>query len=342
MDANDVLERLLEVLNRIDGRLKSIESSFATTQAGAPEHVAESTALLPARGDRPVPAESADSLQGKGNLDENETGVQSLEEHNTSTRVDQNLDSATEQQGAHSINLEGPQKGKGVAKESPPEPVTAQSTSIPIHDVHIQGPSPGPLISATNNQVEHHGASSSRAELVEQTDTINQEAQTEQNHDGLNDYYLKMPARYWNEFLGHESGHSYSSTPELEALWTELFGGFWTIPPDNRVDLAFQKHVLASLPPERAEVTTRFIRQWLELLRIADYPHVQLSIIDIGGRAGGTVFYKWPDPRTQRERMNSYTKQGIIFASPTGPEVYPGASLPAIEDQCGASWSRIM
>jgi hypothetical protein len=62
----DVLEKLLEVLNRIDGRLKSIESSVSTGNAAAPAQVEDVAALLPAPSDRAVPAESSADLIEEG------------------------------------------------------------------------------------------------------------------------------------------------------------------------------------------------------------------------------------------------------------------------------------
>lgn len=63
MDDKDVLEKLLEVLNRIDGRLKSIECSVSTDNAAAPAQVEGVAALLPAPSGLAVPAESADLIE---------------------------------------------------------------------------------------------------------------------------------------------------------------------------------------------------------------------------------------------------------------------------------------
>jgi hypothetical protein len=63
MDDKDVLEKLLEVLNRIDGRLKSIECSVSTNNAAAPAQVEDVAALLPAPSGLAVPAESADLIE---------------------------------------------------------------------------------------------------------------------------------------------------------------------------------------------------------------------------------------------------------------------------------------
>ena len=68
MDDKDVLERLLEVLNRIDGRLKSIESSVATTKAAAPEEVEEGIALPRGENDQQVLPESADIVDDERDL----------------------------------------------------------------------------------------------------------------------------------------------------------------------------------------------------------------------------------------------------------------------------------
>jgi hypothetical protein len=81
MDDKDVLERLLEVLNRIDGRLKSIESSVATTKAAAPEQVEEGTAL-PQGGNGPrVLAESANSVKDGRDLERVASAVEEDPSH---------------------------------------------------------------------------------------------------------------------------------------------------------------------------------------------------------------------------------------------------------------------
>jgi hypothetical protein len=68
MDDKDVLKKLLEVLNRIDGRLKSIESSVSTSNDGAPAQVEDVAALLLAPSDRAAPAELADLIEEEREL----------------------------------------------------------------------------------------------------------------------------------------------------------------------------------------------------------------------------------------------------------------------------------
>ena len=53
--------------------------------------------------------------------------------------------------------------------------------------------------------------------------------------------------------------------PEGDALWTQyLHCRLWSMPPDNRIDLSFQKHVLKSIPVEHAENTVKSLKQWLD------------------------------------------------------------------------------
>ena len=70
---------------------------------------------------------------------------------------------------------------------------------------------------------------------------------------------LNMPAIFWKQFAVDGIGNPRRSPPEAEALWTELFGGLWPMPPDNRVYFTFQKHVLLSLPPNQAEDIARSV-----------------------------------------------------------------------------------
>jgi hypothetical protein len=72
------------------------------------------------------------------------------------------------------------------------------------------------------------------------------------------------------------------STPEIfcvEQLLTPPLPS-----PDNRVDLAFQKHVLLSIPPGEAEIIARSLGQWLKLW-LRDSPmsaESYFSVTDLG------------------------------------------------------------
>lgn len=98
-----------------------------------------------------------------------------------------------------------------------------------------------------------------------------------------------MPAQDWVDLAKDESGQPRNSTPEMEALWAELFGIFWAIPPDNRVDLAFQKHVLLSLPHEKEEAIARSIGQCFSDRSWWD--NLSFSITDFGNE-GVRVTYQ--------------------------------------------------
>jgi hypothetical protein len=150
MDDKDVLERLLEVLNRIDGRLKSIESSVATTKAAAPEQVEEGTAL-PQGGNGPrVRAESANNVKDGRDLERVASAVE-------------------EDPVAHNASS---QKGKGIERPTQPETVLKPSSRTePSKNVQTLDISP---TAPSDPQVEPHGESSSSI----QTQTISPTAHT--------------------------------------------------------------------------------------------------------------------------------------------------------------------
>jgi predicted SAM-dependent methyltransferase len=75
----------------------------------------------------------------------------------------------------------------------------------------------------------------------------------------------------------------------MEALWTELLGSFWSIPPDNRVDLTYQKHVLLSIAPDEAEKFTRDLGQWFRLLLRHGKKSISVTDIDCDG---DNVYYQ--------------------------------------------------
>jgi hypothetical protein len=290
MDDKDVLERLLEVLNRIDGRLKSIESSVATTKAAAPEQVEEGTAL-PQGGNGPrVLVESANSVKDGRDLERVASAVE-------------------EDPVAHNASS---QKGKGIERPTQPETVLKPSSSTePSKDVQTLDISPtapifvpqvephGEILSSIQTQIisptapttdtspqsEQHGEGASIVSYI----GIHPQDQTGRGNDGLNDYYFKMLALDWVDLAKDESGKPRNSTPEMEALWAELFGIFWAIPPDNRVDLAFQKHVLLSLPHEKEEAIARSIGQCFSDRSWWD--NLSFSITDFGNE-GVRVTYQ--------------------------------------------------
>jgi hypothetical protein len=257
------------------------------------------------------------------------------------------------------------QKGKGIERPTQPETVfkpnsTEPSKNVQTLDIPPTAPSdpqvephgessssilsPIPPSTDTSPQSEQHGDGSAIASdigIAERTGGIHPQDQAGRGNDGLNDYYFRMPALDWVDFAKDESGQPRNSTPEMEAFWTELFGIFWTIPPDDRVDLAFQKHVLLSLPREKEEAITRSIGQWFSDRDWGD--NLSFSITDFGDE-GGRITYKWPDMHTQHKNIDFLTRLGIVMATPTFDtnESHIEGVKWVLRDECGASWNRVM
>jgi hypothetical protein len=320
MDDKDVLEKLLEVLNRIDGRLKSIESSVSTSNATASAQVEDVAALLPAPSDRAVPAESANLIEEKHDLVRAGPVVDVLGRHNAFMGVSQN--------------------GKGIERPSQLDSLIESDATKSINsDQGISSRSP---ISETTPRLEQDEELSSRAEaaeLSEEIDNIGSQGPTNQNTHGVNDYYLNMPAIYWREVAVHWNAVSYM-LPETEALWTKLFGGIWSIPPDNRVDLTFQKHVLLSLPANRAEDIHRRVGEWLKSF-LGRQSH--FTVIDIGDN-GYYATYRPLNSGTSRRKMERF-KKGIVFASPPSSKIHAethGKLDLSVRDEGRPTWNRIM
>jgi hypothetical protein len=160
----DVLEKLLEVLNRIDGRLESIESSVATTRAGALKNVAT---LLPASLDRDVLPQSADLAEAKRDLGHAKSAVEDLIEPNT-------------------LSQKGKEAEKSIQSASNIEP----SDTKPIKIAQSQDPCPSTLISDTFSRVEQHEEGSSSVQLQDIsptapiTDTAPQSERYEESSSG--------------------------------------------------------------------------------------------------------------------------------------------------------------
>jgi hypothetical protein len=206
-----------------------------------------------------------------------------------------------------------------------------------LSSIQTQIISPTAPTTDTSPQSEQHGEGASIVSYI----GIHPQDQTGRGNDGLNDYYFKMPALDWVDLAKDESGQPRNSTPEMEALWTDLFGFSWTIPPDNRVDLAFQKHVLLSLPHEKEEAITRSIGQWFSGRNWED--NLSFSITDFGNK-GARIIYQWPHVLTQPKGIDNHTRFSFVFATPTldTNEFHTEGVKWVLRDECGASWNRVM
>jgi len=345
MDDKDVLERLLEVLNRIDGRLKSIESSVATTKAAAPDQVEEGTALPRGENDQQVLPESADIVEDERDLGSVAPAVEEVSvAHNASSQKGKGIERPTRPETVLKPSSTEPSKNVQTLDISPTAPFDPQVEPHGESSSSIRAQIISPIAPTTDTspQSEQHGEGSEIASdigIAERTGGIHPQYQTGRGNDGLNDYYLKMPALDWVDHAKDESGQPRNSTPEMEALWTELFGSFWAIPPDNRVDLAFQKHVLLSLPHEREEAITRSIGQWLSDGKWGD--NLAFSITDFGDESW-SITYQWPDMHTPHEKIEYLTILGIVMATPTFDISHTEGVKSVLRDECGASWNRVM
>lgn len=65
---------------------------------------------------------------------------------------------------------------------------------------------------------------------------------------------------------------------EMHQLWTEFFASLWMLPPDGRVHLSFQKHIMDLIPENQMKIKLEYIRSGFESIgthnfKIMDYDH---------------------------------------------------------------------
>jgi hypothetical protein len=288
-----------------------------------------------------VLAESADAVKDERDLGSVAPGVEEVSvAHNASSQKGKGIEGPTQPETVLKPSSTEPSKNVQTLDIPPTAPISdpeVEPHGESSSSIQTQIISPTAPTTDTSPQSEQHGGGSSTASDI----GIHPQDQTGRGNNGLNDYYFKMPAQDWVDLAKDESGQPRNSTPEMEALWAELFGNFWAIPPDNRVDLAFQKHVLLSLPHENEEAITRSIGQWFSDRDWGD--NFSFSIIDIGTE-GGSITYRWPHIHTQHEDINFHTRFGFVFATPTldTNESHTEGVEWVLRDESGASWNRVM
>jgi hypothetical protein len=81
--------------------------------------------------------------------------------------------------------------------------------------------------------------------LTEKPDQAGTSSETKKEN---NDHYTKYPPppRWISTNLGTHHGIEYA-LPKARALWDKFVGDSWKIPPDGRVELSFQQHLLERL-----------------------------------------------------------------------------------------------
>jgi hypothetical protein len=77
------------------------------------------------------------------------------------------------------------------------------------------------------------------------------------------------------------------------------------MPPDDRIDLSFQKYVLKSIPVEHAENTVKSLKQWLD-----SSPY--LVIVHDVGHADKSVHYEYSYDTEAVESQLDFV-QSIVF-----------------------------
>jgi len=169
--------------------------------------VEDVAAILPVPSDRAAHAEFADLIEEERELVRAGPVVDVLVRHNTS--------------------MGASQKGKEIERPSQLDSlIEPDATKSISNDQNVSIGSPTAEIMPQLGQYEGLSSRVEAAELSEEIDNIEAQGAADQDTDGLNDYYLNMPATYWKRVAVHWSGTVRYIPPETEALWTKLFGAF--------------------------------------------------------------------------------------------------------------------
>jgi hypothetical protein len=199
------MEKLLQVLSQIEGRLAQIEQNTS------------------ARGAQPLLAFESSPHQKPNNVD-----VESLPEHATSSREP---------------DLQ--------TRNSQPLPNEGENT-VRLRPVDEDG-----IVS-----IQAHDEASSLEEDREV-----------ERMKGNWAYFNAEPYEFQNFSAECHIKKVYHGK-EAEALWTSRVGQWWSLPPDNRIDLSFQRHILETTTQKEARLRLDGIDAWFQ---------------NIGGTSGFTV-----------------------------------------------------
>jgi hypothetical protein len=139
-------------------------------------------------------------------------------------------------------------------------------------------------------------------------------------------------------------------TKEAQQLWSQSIGNLWTIPPDGRIEMTFQRHILERLEKDEAIPLLEGLRQVVERLeyrsvgdalkrgsfRVMDYdfdPDFEISVAEYGGDIPVGKFMEpfrgWP-----------YGCQVTRDTKSECGEFYDRVKF--IDDSRSAPWKRIM
>lgn len=154
--------------------------------------------------------------------------------------------------------------------EQPPEEKQSPENQLPENGerkTQIRTIKPGPEINDSLKMVNS---------FIPPPITDTERRLVERYGEGLKFYSKFPPPESWTitRSLGNALEVKYA-TEEAQQLWNNTIGNLWTIPPDGRIELTFQQHILERLEKDEAIPLLEGLRQVLEKLEY--------------GNAGGTV-----------------------------------------------------
>jgi hypothetical protein len=105
--------------------------------------------------------------------------------------------------------------------------------------------------------------------------------------------------------LHGEAGFIGVAGQEGEQLWTKFLDQIGTLPPDNRIDLSFQKHVLETIPNDQAEPVARSLSAWICSINSSSGFRPTVGIYVAGaGDQGEIIEYRIIDTASVAEKLN--------------------------------------
>lgn len=287
MDNNTVMERLLEVLNRIDGRLQVIESKFPVTEGIA------------------VPSESGDGRLGEisATAGEEQTYERDGDSDRSGGESCKIAEVKLKERHEDSDDTDG---GDRDSRESGPEEVD-QPEKLAAKERYEE------------NISTDGGDQDSRETSSEEVDQPERLAARESDVPSYSEtaYRLsRLKTFIWNKIGAESLGDGIG--PGIEDACAKSFKDLCLIPPDGRLDLSFQKHVLESIPREIATIVARDLNTWFEGFHCTG----GMRIIDINDRG-----------------------EYVEYSSSSRGKSRPGPLLEVAEtagDYNTASWNRMM
>ncbi|RDL41684.1 uncharacterized protein BP5553_01663 [Venustampulla echinocandica] len=271
-----VFEKLLDVLNRLDGRLQAIEARIVTGKAATEDK-------KPVTDPKPVGCSSIVASDFEVHSQEIPLDSKVLVDHACFT--------GSSTSGQNNLNNQGtwPSPDACTDKNQP-------TTQIAVIDVEVAGKQAG---SASSTSLGHNDPGSLGASIVPDASiegtlpatqntvdrievagnedcSANQSitqitTQNEHLDDSIppRDLYAHFPATRWDEAAFGPMGLFHGQAKDAwnnEILWNTSLREFWTVPADNRIDLSFQKHVLRCIPPDSAQDIISKLGEWLQFM----------------------------------------------------------------------------